>query len=150
MLSHDASSPSSQRILSLLQARVRPDALSASGATASASGAAPSQDNGSPARKYLDAASSQQATSSAPFELEVLDRSKATSDQWNTIGSFLSKNRRSQVEQLKEEQGPLVVNWEDGQALQTEGEVQTLLDRMSKENAGAKSSGGGGGGCVIA
>lgn len=93
----------------------------------------------SPANEYLNSASSQQSTSTAPFELEILDRAKATSDQWNTIGSYLAKNKRSQVEELKDEQGAIVVNWEDGQALQTEESVQALIDRLSKEgNRGAE------------
>ncbi|UZJ52042.1 hypothetical protein CBS101457_001362 [Exobasidium rhododendri] len=127
---HDASSPSSQRVLSLLQARVRP-----SGQQDSVN----EEDLKSPAEMYLRSASSQQAVPTAPFELEVVDKRGATSDQWNTIGAYLQKNKRSQVEQLKDEEGALVVDW-DGQVLQSEEEVKSFLDRLTKQEETQKGS----------
>lgn len=98
----------------------------------------------SPAEEYLKSASSQEKTSSAPFELEVVDKRSATTDQWNTIGAYLQKNKRSQVEELKDEEGPLVVDW-DGQVLQSEDAVKSFLDRLPKSKEDRKS-----GKCIIA
>jgi hypothetical protein len=132
--SHDASSPSSQRILSLLQARIKPEGHQAS-----------TSDLKSPADEYLKSASSPINIPNAPFELEVVDKRSATSDQWNTIGAYLQKNRRSQVERLKDEDGAIVVDW-DGQVLQSEGEVNTFLEQLSSKEVDQKS---GSSGCVI-
>jgi hypothetical protein len=45
----------------------------------------------------------------------------------------LSKSKRSQVEQLKDEEGAILVNWDDGQALQTEDAVQNLLSQLAND-----------------
>lgn len=125
--SHDTSSPSSQRILTLLQSRVKPAELTSVDRKNNQV-----EDAKSPAVEYLQSVSSSLPSQSAPFELEVVDRKRATPDQWNTIGSYLCKNKRSEVEMLKGEKGAILVNWDDGQALQTEDAVQGLLDGLSK------------------
>lgn len=141
--SHDATSPSSQRILSLLQARARP-ATASLGDDDVTTNKTQDNDNASPAEEYLKSASSQQSNPTAPFELEVVDKRNATSDQWNTIGAYLKKNKRSQVEELKGEEGCLVVDW-DGQVLQSEDAVKNFLDRLPNQTKDQKGSNG----CII-
>lgn len=114
--------------MTLLQSQIKPaDSTLVNGKNSQV------EDAKSPAAEYLKTASSALPSHSAPFELEIVDRMRATPDQWNTIGSYLSKNKRSEVEMLKGEEGAILVNWDDGQALQTEDAVQGLLDRLSKQ-----------------
>lgn len=134
--SHDATSPSSQRILSLLQSRIKPIGEGAGRTTIPHKPGASS--DASPASEYLRSASSALSPSSSPFELEVVDRRKATPDQWNTIGSYLNKSKRSQIEMLKDEQGAILVDWDDGQALQTEDAVRDLLNQLTKDKETSK------------
>jgi hypothetical protein len=75
-----------------------------------------------------------------PFELEIVDRRKATPDQWNTIGSYMNKSKRSQIIQLMDEEGAILVDWDDGQVLQTEDAVQNLLYQFTKEKETSKGA----------
>jgi hypothetical protein len=132
---HD-SSPTSQRVVSLLQSRYKlaPPPIPNRETSSSSS-------SSSPAQAYLDSASSpNQSSSSSPFEIEIVEKRKATRDQWDTIGSYLSKHKRSQVEALKDEEGPLVVDW-DGQVFQTEEAIEKFLDQITKEGESKRDSG---------
>lgn len=101
-----------------------------------------------PARAYLDQAAT--AIEGEPdFELEIVDRARATADQWRVIASYLHRPRASQVEALKDEQGPVVVDWDDGEVVQTEQETQTLVDRLAREQAKRNGRAGGRTGCVV-
>lgn len=70
-----------------------------------------------------------------------MDKARATPDQWNIIGSYLSKNKRSQVEELKGEEGAFLVDWDDGKVLQTEEAVEKLISGMTSGEKGAQSKG---------
>lgn len=161
--SHDASSSVSQRVLKELQARAQAPSIVQGG-----SGGAQTKDSGSrtatpadeghaeqqpsAAQQYLAKASSAPAgTQDVLFQLDVVDRRRATPDQWRTVGAYLRRTRPSQIEALKDEAGPIVVNWDDGEAVQTVEGTQRLLAKLENEDdAGRSKRGTGRGtGCTL-
>lgn len=129
-ISHDSTSKSSQHIRCLLEKRNKIAQV-----TRNIDGA---QRPKAPVEDYLD------EVKSAPighqdviYELEVVDRNRATPDQWRTIGSFLHKNRQSQVEQLKDENGPVLVNWDDGIVAKSEAAAERMIANLEQEMIGS-------------
>lgn len=90
------------------------------------------------------------------FDLEVrsLPHERPTAEQWNLIGEYLhhKPQRRSEIERLKDESGPFVVDWDGGVVERDEQGVKALLDRLQSEQASSSGSRGKGNdwGCVIA
>ena len=103
-------------------------------------------------KQYLKEAATGNADQEPAFELEIVERSKATMDQWKVIASYLEKTKnelkQSRIEALKDEQGPIVVDWDDGLALQNEDEVKRLVDQLVEKNASLTGKRGGNG-CII-
>lgn len=111
-----------------------------------------SQNASEPSRvkEYLKEAATGNADQEPIFELEVVERSKATMDQWKVIASYLEKTKKelkqSKIEALKDEQGPIVVDWDDGLAVQNEEEVKELVKKLIDSQTGKTT---GGNGCII-
>lgn len=103
-----------------------------------------------PAREYLDRATEHELDDPL-FELEVrsLPGERPTAEQWNLMGEYLDKRRRTDVELLKGEPGPFVVDWEGGAVERDEEGVKKLLDRLQKEQESGNKGNGAGSGCII-
>lgn len=134
--SHDASSTTSLSVLNELKARARPPSVIPGPFPAGSGAEGSSQDSNhnAPIRKYLDEASSPVPTQDALFELDVIDRRRATPDQWRTVGAYLRQSRPSQIEALKDETGPIVVNWDDGEAVQNIDGVRRMIEKLEQES----------------
>lgn len=130
-ISHDSRSPVSQKVRRLLEEKARPASVTLKQHDDDAQAT-------SPARRYLDEAASA-VTIDPPFELEIVDRIKATPDQWRVIGSYLNRTRQSQIQELKEDQGPFIVDWDDGVVIRSEEEAKELVSRLSEGNYGRGS-----------
>lgn len=151
MLSHDGQSSSSQRVLNILQSRSNSRSkLKNKEQDKPSNGDQPSR-----VKEYLQEAANGKLSDQEPiFELEIVERSKATIDQWKVIGSYLLKNqqndqiKQSQIESLKDQQGPIVVNWDDGLAIEKEEEVKEMINRLVEKNT-FQATKAGGTGCVI-
>lgn len=78
----------------------------------------------------------------------VLSSSAETS--WRSYTNEKTKNelKQSRIEALKDEQGPIVVDWDDGLAVQNEDEVKRLVDQLVEKNASLTGKRGGNG-CII-
>lgn len=116
----------SQNVLRILEARARPASVTLKHDKVDHQGK-------SPVRQYLDEAASA-VTIDPPFELEVVERTKATPDQWRVIGSYLNRTRQSQLQELREDEGPFVVDWDDGVVIRSESETEQLVNRLSADD----------------
>ncbi|PWN36292.1 uncharacterized protein FA14DRAFT_172846 [Meira miltonrushii] len=143
--SHDSHSSSSQRILNILQSRSKP-----ASELVSDQNTPPNADEPSRVKQYLKEAATGNADQEPVFELEVVERSKATMDQWKVIASYLEKTKNelklSRIEALKDEDGPIVVDWDDGLAVQNEEEVKQLVEKLISTQTGKAKVGNG---CMI-
>lgn len=136
-------------MLNILQSRSKPASeITKDQETRSSNGDEPSR-----VKQYLKEAATGNVDQDPMFELEIVERSKATMDQWKVIASYLEKTKnelkQSRIEALKDENGPIVVDWDDGLAVQNEEEVKELIDKLIDGKGDSKAGKTGGNGCVI-